>query len=312
MFWLRGLVEFFRADNAYLVRERAISPDARQLALRLGLIALTEEEVGTLESFHQSELALDAEPISNLFDPDYIAKVLGRLTKQDKKLQPLLDYCQFDYWVNPDQANLVHMIDALRGASKTLDGSSPIHTGILLDCAWLYVLATANALRDIRSVHISDLSYGLSEYLAGGPGQLSQKRDVAAILDGLQASRQIPAGVAINVNPPFFPQLLELTIRLMRRADLITEILRVLEYQSSSAIAGDRVGAEIAFGSHYNRVAAKLAADVVDFLVKSANLAPEFNEVSRELLLGTVKSASQDPGAADTLPLFSGTDKRVS
>ena len=292
MFWLRGLVDFFEADHAYLVRERAISKDARQLALRLNLTALTEEEVGSLEALHQTDLPIDEAPLSNLFDPNYIARVIERLTNQHKKLQPLLDYRQFDYWVNPEHQNLVRMVDLLKDSSGVLDGSSPIHTGIVLDCAWLYVVSAAHALRQLRSVHISDLNYGLSEYLAGGPGQLAQKREVAAILDQLKDARQIPDKVTISVNPHFFAPLLELLIRLLRRGYLLTDMLRMLEYQSSASIAGDRVGAEIAFGARYNRVAAKLAADVVDFLVGAAGLDSTFKDVCRELLLGTVSKST--------------------
>jgi hypothetical protein len=295
MFWLRGLVEFFEADHAYLVRERPISKDARQLALRLNLTALTEQEVGSLEGLHQTDMPLDEAPLSNLFDPEYIARVMSRLTNQDKRLQPLLDFCQFDYWVGPEHQNLTRMVDLLSGASKALDGSSPIHTGIVLDCAWLYVVSAAHALRQMRTVHISDLNYGLSEYLTGGPAQLAQKREVAAILDQLKDAKQIPSKVTISVNPRFFAPLLELLIRLFRRGDLLTDVLRILEYQSSAAIAGDRVGAEVAFGDKYNKVAAKLAADVVDFLVAAAGLDPHFKDVSRELLLGTPSKAFASP-----------------
>lgn len=293
MFWLRGLVEFFEADRAYMVRERPISKDARQLALKLKLTALTEEEVGSLEGLHQTDLPLVQAPLSNLFDPEYIARVMSRLTNQDKKLQPLLDYRQFDYWVGPEHQNLIQMVDLLTDSAKVLDGASPTHTGIVLDCAWLYVVSGAHALRQLRSVHISDLNYGLSEYLAGGPGQLAQKREVAAILDQLKDARQIPSKVTISVNPRFFAPLLELLIRLLRRGDLLTDVLRILEYQSFASVGGDRVGAEVVFGARYNKVAAKLAADVVDYLVNAAGLDSRFKDVSRELLLGTPSKSTE-------------------
>ncbi|MDQ0893498.1 hypothetical protein [Agromyces ramosus] len=287
MFWLRGLADFFEADDAYMVRDRAISKDARQLASRLHLKALTESEVTSLEKVHQQTLPLESAPLSLLFDPDYIARVIARTSKLDRRLDPLLDYRQFDYWVYPEHRNLIEMVEVLNGAKGALDGNSPIHTGILIDCAWLYVLSAAHCLSYLRAVHISDLSYGLSEYLAGGTAQLNQKRDLANLLEQLRDTKQIPEKVKVSVNPRYFAELLELLIRLLRRTEALTDVLRVLEFQSTMSIGGDKVPAERAFGNQYNRVAAKLAVDVVAFLVAAADLDPTFTSTTRELLIGT-------------------------
>jgi len=284
MFWVRGLQDFFEADDAFIVRDRAISRDARQLANRLGLTALSSEEVTAIESLHPVDLPLEIEPLALLFDPDEIARVMVRSTGLDARLHGLMEYRQFDYWVYPEHLNMMKMIEVLKSTADHLDVSNPIHTGIVLDCAWLYVLSSAHALHALRAVHISDLSAGLSEYLAGGPSQLRQKRDIFEILSRLQQDRQIPESVRVGVNPAYFDGLLELLTRLLRRNTVLTPLLRLLEFQSTMAIAGRKVSTATAFGSAYDRVAAKLAIDVVSFLVSTAGLHPGFVVSARTLL----------------------------
>lgn len=298
MFWLRGLAEFFDADDAYMVRDRAITKDARQLAARLSLTALTDREVASLEGLHQQTLPLDTDPLSKLFDPAYIARVMDRTTSLDKRLGKLLDYRQFDYWVYPEHRNLIEMVDVLLASKDWLDGTSPIHTGIVLDCAWLYVVSLARCLAQVRTVHISDLTYGLSEYLAGGAAQLQQKKELASLLEQMKAAKQIPGQVKVNVNPRFFAPLLELLVRLLRRTDSLTDVLRILEFQSTMSIGGDRIPAEAAFGREFDRIAAKLAVDVVAFLVAAADLDPAFTATAHDLLTG--ESAQRSKNDAST------------
>jgi hypothetical protein len=40
VFWLKGVADLFRAQNAYLVRDADLPPAARQLSLRLGVAAM--------------------------------------------------------------------------------------------------------------------------------------------------------------------------------------------------------------------------------------------------------------------------------
>lgn len=286
MFWVRGLQDFFAADDALVVRERPISRDARQLAHRLGLTALTGAEVATLEALHPSEVPLDESPLSFLFDSKYMARVMQRSVGLDSRLDPLIEYKQLDYWVYPEHQNLLKLVETLRGSGKVLDPSSPIHTGLVLDCAWLYVVSAAHAIQEIRTVHISDLAHGLSQYLAGGPSQLRQKIEVSEMLGALQIDKKIPASVSVDINPPYFAELLELIARLLRRGNLLNDVLRLLEVQQTLAIGGDRIPAEVAFGSSYSRIAGKLAHDVVTFLVNASGIPTAFADTSRDLLLG--------------------------
>ena len=291
MFWVRGLAELFKADAAYMVRDTAISTDARQLAERLRVTALTESEVTDLSRLLQTELPLAAAPLSQLFDVTAVSKSKDRFVGHDRRLKPLMEYRQFTYWVYPQHGHLIGLVDALLDAREVLHSSNPIHVALVLDCAWLYLLALARCVGELRSAHPADLRYGLSQYLAGGALQLNQKQEIAQLLAELKDARQMPNSIAVNVDPRFFGPLLELVTRILRRGHSINDGLRLLEFQSESILTTKRQLASDAFGPAYNPTAAKLASDVVDFLVKSAELAPAFSRVARDVLMSTTQTS---------------------
>ncbi|KSU55001.1 hypothetical protein [Microbacterium enclense] len=297
MFWVRGVKEFFDADAAYMVRDRAISPDANQLAARLGISAFTERDVEGLERLLPTVLPVDTAPLSGLFLEQTVARSMGRFAAMDRRLGPILDYRQFGYWVQPEHRSLVVMPDTLLALKDVLQSGNPNHVGLIIDCAWLYTLSLARAIANLRATHISDLSYGLSEYLLGGATQLKQQKDMADLLRDLQAAGEVPAKATISVDPRFFGPLLELVTRLMRRGTLLTDALRILEFQSASAMLGERQPASEAFRGVFDKTAAKLAADVADFLVTAADLNPKFAAVIREVLTySSVPEASPQDG----------------
>ncbi|WP_143340403.1 hypothetical protein [Demequina sp. NBRC 110057] len=301
MFWVRGLVELFGAHASYMVRDRPISADAKQLAARLGITALNEVDLTRLEELMPTEVPLDSHPLTGLFDAATVTESMSRYTTMDRGLKPLLDFRQFNYWVYPDHRNLIELPDTLLSVASTLKANNPQHVGLLLDCAWLYTLSLARCVGALRGNHIADLNYGLSEYLVGGPTQLKQQHEIATLLVSLQEAGQIPTSTKVTVNPRFFEQLLELVVRLLRRGTSLNATLRLLEFQSESAMLGRRHAASTAFGAVYDRTAAKIAVDVVEFLVSAANLDPHFVAVARDVL-----TSVEGPGSKTSAPAVAG------
>lgn len=301
MFWVRGVSDFFGANAAYMVREREISRGARQLANRLGITALVSEEVTMIENLHPSDLPLAEEPLSMLFDRGHVAQVFERYADQDRKLKALLEYREFDYWVYDEHLNLVQMVEHLRGVRRTLNGSNPQHVAILLDCAWLYLLTLLHAIEAIRAVHVSQIGAGLQEYVLGGPDRMREKEQIAAVLADLQKAGQVPESVNIAPLPAYFTKMVELLTRAMRRSESSITSLRYLEFLSSAAMVGVRVGIGDAFKNSLNEIAAKIAENVVAFLVQSAELDDKLLTSARTLLVGELKRGDGKPASQPTL-----------
>ncbi|MCE7482004.1 hypothetical protein LZG07_08745 [Microbacterium profundi] len=289
MFWIRGLSEFFSATSAYMVREREISRGARQLATRLLITTLTSEEVTTLETLHPTAVTLTQRPLANLFDMAHVAEVKDRWAAQDKKLKSLLEYREFDYWIYDRHLNLIQMVEHLRAIRHHLDSRNPQHLAILFDCAWLYLLAAVHAIEAIRGVHVSNVARGLKEYVLGGAEQVREKENLASLLGELRREGKLPGTVSIDPLPQYFPTMVDLVTRIMHRNDTTVTSLQYLEYLTSATMVGARTTTADAFGTAHDDIAAKIAENIVAFLVESADLDAQLLTAARGRLFGSTQ-----------------------
>lgn len=291
MFWIRGVADFFAADDAYMVRDTTVTEAARQLTTRLRITALTSQDLTALEALHPCDLPLDKAPLSLLFDRPSAEQALHAFNGLDGRLDPLLDYRSFGYWLYDEHRNPVQLVEHVRACAEHLDARNPRHLALILDLAWLYIVTLCHAIHAIRSSRVSDPDRSLQEYLFGGPVGLRDTQKLAQLLAELRDSGGIPAEVNVDLLPEYYPKLRELAIRIMRRPDRVITALRLLEIDTTVTALGMRVEPSD-LGSLHEDVAAKLAADVVGFLVTTAGLDTGFRSRARSLLLGEPVSAA--------------------
>ncbi|MFH8252906.1 hypothetical protein ACH3VR_21245 [Microbacterium sp. B2969] len=309
MFWIRGLSEFFSTTSAYMVREREISRGGRQLATRLRITALTSAEVTALETLHPTVLPVDHLPLAHLFDRAHVATVKERWAEQDRKLKSLLEYREFDYWIYDRHLNLIQMVEHLRGVRRHLDGRNPQHLAILFDCAWLYLVAALHAIQAIRGVHVSNVALGLKEYVLGGAEQVREKENLGSLLAELRREGKLPDTVSIDPLPQYFPAMVDLFTRVMRRSDTTITSLQYLEYLASATMVAARTTTADGFGTAHDDIAAKIAENVVAFLVEAAELDGRMLAAARTRLFGS--GAAPAPPAAAKAPTSRKTDPHV-
>ncbi|ORC19966.1 MULTISPECIES: hypothetical protein [Rhodococcus] len=286
MFWVRGVADFFAADAAYMLRETDVTQAAKQLANRLHITALNSKELAQVEALHPSEFPLDSEPVAWLFDRDKTAKVLHAFSDLDGRLRELRDYREFDYWVGEEYRSLTQIVEQLRLANKLLSPRNPRHVSLVIDFAWLYTLSLTHAIENIRKAYISDVDLGLSQYILGGPIGFAEKKDLSAMLKHLRQEGAIPQEVYVDPLPTYYPRLLELTARLHRRPAHLISAMRLLEVGAFSTALKEKISAPTDTGALYDELAAKLAADVVEFLVTTSDLDSGFTARARSILLG--------------------------
>jgi len=286
MCWVRGVADLFAADAAYMLRETDVSHAARQLANRLHITALNSKELAQAEAFHPSDLPLNSGPVSWLFDRDKTQKVLHAFSGLDGRLRELRDYREFDYWVGEEYRSLTQIVEQLRLSSRLLSPRNPHHVSLVIDFAWLYTVSLTHAIENIRKAYISDLDLGLSQYILGGPNGFSEKKELSKMLAHLSQNGAIPQDVYVDPLPSYHSRLLELTARLQRRPAHILSALRLLEVGAFTAALKEKISAPTDTGALYDEVGAKLAADVVNFLVTTSDLDSGFTARARSILLG--------------------------
>ncbi|MFE9187770.1 hypothetical protein ACFYMB_31060 [Micromonospora haikouensis] len=297
MFWIRGVGDFFGADAAYMVRPVKTTDAARQLAPRLKIAVVTGEDLTVLEAQHPISLDLNCGPLARLFDVAQIEQYLKAFTGMDRKLAPLLEYRQFDYWVYEPYRNLTQMVSHLADAASTLDPANPLHAALLLDCSWLYLLSVSRAVEHIRATHAADVQTCLLEYFFGGQVALREKKQMLE-----QLARIVPPAAqgSAQLLPAWYNQLLELVGRFNRSPHACLPALQYAEMLSAALVARKRTTVSKAFGAHIDPIAAKLLSDIVGFLVASAGLHPNFRTMARELLIQDLTSGPRLVSATDT------------
>jgi hypothetical protein len=297
MFWIRGVADFFGADDAYMVRSADATAAARQLAARLGVAVLTPRDLKALEA--QDGGTKDMETLAFLFDHRAIATYRQALQQSDRRLKGLLEYREFDYWVYEEHRNLLQVVAHLAEAAGHLDPNHPIHVAMFFEYAWLYVRSLALAAQHIRRTHLTDLDTSLREYLFGGQLGLREKQHLAQVLARFAGRKGNPEN---DVFPPYFPQLLELVTRLGRRSGHLTALLRYAEVAAEGQVARRARPLPDLFPGSLDDIAAKLLLDVCSFLVAATQLDPGFEQRSRSILLPEVPDAGSGLGATPTDP----------
>jgi hypothetical protein len=282
MFWIRGVADFFGTENAYMVRSRDVTAAARQLSARLNIAVLTLPDLKALETYQHLDTEIEAGPVARLFDSTAIHAHHQAFTTLDKRLRPLIDYRQFDYWIYDPYRNLTQMVTHLSDAATLLEASNPLHLSLLFDCTWLYLITLARAVEHVRGTHAVEVRTVLAEYLFGGQLELREKQQMAKLFEGIAKVSRVSS---FEVLPQWFDTLLELVGRLLRNPNAINPALRYCEWLSESLSARQRISVSTAFGKTADPHAAKMAADVVGFLVAAAGLRPGIRQVARELLV---------------------------
>lgn len=288
MFWARGVADLFGADHIYLVREHEVNDATRQLSSRLKITVLPTTDLAAMQSLHGPVLDSPTSPLNILFNRTAVAENLSAFTDLDRRLNPLLEYRDFDYWVYEHHRNLIQLVAHLEDAATRLDPTNPVHLALFLDLAWLYLVAVVRVTEHIRGAFLTEPDRGLQEYLFGGATALEEKRQTAAALQEIK-----PANAeAFTHLPRFYGHLRELVTRVLRRPTEIQDALRYAEVASALMAGRRRTTLKAAFADAFDPVAAKLVADVCGFLVASANLNPAFRTEARAYLLAEPVNAS--------------------
>ena len=302
MFWVSGVAALFGADHAYLVREHDVTDAARQLSTRLGVTVLTADDLGRTQAFYGDALPAADGPLGLLFDRAHAAAHLAAFNALDRKLKPLLDFREFDFWVIDQHRAPVQLVAHLTAAKMRLDPRDPAHAALFLDLSWLCLLSMIRVTEHVRSAYLSDPDRGLQEYLFGGAPGLREKQETARLLQSLAPPDTGP----LDHLPAYYPQLRELAVRLLRRPRQMQSALRYLEVASALSAAKRAEPLEGVFGPPaFDALAAKLAADVCGFLVAAADLDGGFRLRARGYLLDEpvpVKAPPAQPEGGQPAP----------
>lgn len=275
IFWLRGVMDFFQAQEGIFVKTQ-LSPQTRAFAPKLGIRVLDEKGLQTLEEslgIQESSAFLD----NGMALYERMEKLWGvKLEDGQKPTQKALEvksvytYLQYNYWVLEDYINVQTIIDRF-GRIKTevnpADLKSKYLAFIGLQRLSLSIIKMAGF---VAAQDLNDVARLFKTAFFGGTYRMRNSRQIIEYLDRLSDLNKI--GERLELEPPYFNELVEIANRVILNSRNATGILRHLDAILTEQLFGAKQGLENVLGSMYSTEALVLLKRIAAMFVKSARL----------------------------------------
>jgi hypothetical protein len=269
LFWLRGVMDYFGADQAYFVRSKR-DVHIRAIAPKMGLRALNAAELAGIEK----NLGVEAFPVP-LADPatyQAISELWGvkvpaksKITDDQLRLKKVYSYLSYTYWYIESHRNLLTLIERYESIADLLDPADERHVLLAYTGAERFAYSLLDVAQHVVSMGAADVLQYARMYLYGGPLGLKDKERFFGLL-------RKATGYDEPLDPPWLRDVLELLGRLIRNPSGATDILRYIEliYIWCVRLGNTDVPELPAEGK--NTAALVLAKDVVTGFVKASGL----------------------------------------
>lgn len=281
IFWLRGVMQFFHTEQAFLVKKR-IHGHARALAPRLGIRVLDEEGLLELERILHVPNAFSA-----LVDEKRYAHMEGlwgidvpqgaKPSAKQLRAKGVVHYLQYLYWMVDEYRNIQSVIEKFATVASDLietDARDKYLAYVGLQRLSLSLLRLA---AEIMARHIKDVPGQVRGYLFGGPLLLREREELLAAVDKALAGTSL-ASEPIRLEPPYYDDLVELVNKLVGYAPDASQILRLEEAVVLARVFGKDEPIEALLGGPPSADTIVLAKRVALLLQKAAGLRPALFE----------------------------------
>lgn len=274
LFWLRGLMDLFGADEAYLLKAE-IHEHGRLLAPKLGIRAMTSDDLAVIErmadtsAVHPVIGAVAAyEKTAALWKLD-VAKG-STLTATQRILKQAYAYLNYRFWFIEEHRNVLTLISVLQQTKDALDPADPRARLLALVALQRFLLSLLRVARAACSRRPGAIAEEAHQYVFGG-GSGQSVRERKQLIDLLNEVRG--ATPRIELEPPFFPELLEIVNRIVMSAAHAKSLLRHLDGIVAEEVNNTK--AEDVLGDEWSLDAAVLAKRAADLLVTAAGVRRE-------------------------------------
>ncbi len=226
LFWLRGVMDYFGADQAYFVRS-AMDSHIRAIAPKMRLRALNDAELSSLEK------AAGADgfplPLADIGFYQSVRNLWGiqvpsgaKITAEQVRLKKVYSYLSYTYWYIESYRNLLTLVGHFESIAELLDPADERHVLLGYTGAERFAHCLLEAAQYVLSMGASDIPQYGRIYLYGGPLALKDKERLFGLL-------QKATGFEEQLDPPWLPNVTELLGRFLSHPGGAADILRHLE-----------------------------------------------------------------------------------
>jgi hypothetical protein len=223
LFWLRGVKDYFGADEAYYLRPN-IGGETRSIAPKLGLRVIDQTALATMEN----ALPTDAGsfPITDPEGHSGVASLWGihvpdgaEPTEEQLKLKKAYQYLSYTYWYIEQHRNLLNLVAQFSEVASILSPDNREHVLLAYTALERFAHSLLETAVYIFSQSPTKIPLFARNYIFGGPLALKEKESFFQLLRNLTKSRE-------QLDPPYLKDLIELLGRMLDNPSGAVDILR--------------------------------------------------------------------------------------
>ena len=223
LFWLRGVRDYFGADDAYYLRPK-IDAHVAALAPKMGLRAVTASELLQIEQrTHADTFAI---PVGNPTIHEQIQAKWGidvprgsSPTADQLRLKAVYSYLSYKYWYIQRFRNLMQLVGIFQSVADLLDPTDARHVLLAYSGAERFAHCLLEAASHIQSQGAGDVPYLARLYFYGGALAVREKQNFFDLLHKL-------TGVNEPLDPPWLANTVELLGRVISNPQGASDVLR--------------------------------------------------------------------------------------
>nr|HDM58908.1 hypothetical protein [Bacillota bacterium] len=287
-FWLRGVMDHFRADRGYEVLAKKLSPYEKQVAANLGITLLDESSLQALEERYRAN---SASLKIRLTDKRAYTYLEDGIRQVDSKLAPVLAYRKYAFWQNEANRNLLNAISTVRRSKDVLLPSQKFHRVLLLDIVALFSVALLEACGILFRTNPDNVLEALRTYLFGGPLALQTKKmllkDVRTLVESLQIQPSLlPSQEVIrrlSLDPEYLPALSDIAQRFVSKPSGAINVPRYLQALIMERALYEGSTLREIFAEDYSDITFKFVHDLARFFEGATGVNPEmFQDLEKD------------------------------
>lgn len=279
VFWLRGVMDFFKASKGYLSlgTMNSILEVQRNIANKLGITILNENNLNNLEKrIVNSEL----EGLK-LSIPDSWEYFEYNLANLSETLKQLLDYRKYWYWIYSSNSNIHSLISLVTKHNKFFVENNIFNKALALDLLTLFSLSVLQMSSYVFNLNPENPTE-LRAYFYGGATELRRREYLYEKIKRLSEiyQPQINLGESLNLDPNYLPKLFEIAFRFINKpydSRQIPRYLQIILFEKTLYKNENTKGIEY-IEKNFSDITKKLARDIAKFFCYSTGLSEKLFE----------------------------------
>jgi hypothetical protein len=273
IFWLRGVMDFFGADEGYFIKEQ-IHEHGRSIAPRLRIRTIDSAGLEKLEQ----QLSLDKMRINLLDEKKFletqglwgiVVPKSGKPTENQLKMKKVYQYLQYLYWFIEEYRNIQNIIDRFQMVANILTPLEKRDKYLVYVGLIRFSLSLLKAAHIVVSKNILQVPEQAKQYIFGGPFFLKERELFIEMLNKISDKK-------IALEPPYFSALLETINRLVKHPQFAKHVPRYLEAIMLEHLLGPKTSLQEIFGNDYSVDSIVLSKQIGDLFLRAAGLTNTF------------------------------------